>query len=280
MKHIVFIFTIIFSVSLAYAQRFTGSATYIKSPLPKVIESFKKKLKADNIPDALLAQIISQAPNLKKTTYVLAFDNNQSTFVEKKILSKPTPKAKGGDFFIIGTGVNEELYKNIKQQKYVRVAEISGKRFLITGTLEKHPWKLTGETKKIGRYTCRKATFTKKVARIELNNTIALDDEGIVDEEMIDQEKQAKKATPVNQTIIAWYTPQIPVSNGPNFFAGLPGFVLEVRTERAVFLCTEIVINPKKVVKIKKPTRGQKVTEEEFQKINEKFIEEMKERVY
>ena len=46
--------------------------------------------------------------------------------------------------------------------------------------------------------------------------------------------------------IVAWYTPQIPVSHGPAEFGGLPGLILELTTDETVLLCSKIVMNPKK----------------------------------
>ena len=46
------------------------------------------------------------------------------------------------------------------------------------------------------------------------------------------------------RTYIAWYTPEIPVSDGPWKFGGLPGLILEVEEEYYHFLVTDIVFNP------------------------------------
>ena len=38
-----------------------------------------------------------------------------------------------------------------------------GRFFLLTDPLEEQKWKMTGESKKIGKYTCYKATYEKEV---------------------------------------------------------------------------------------------------------------------
>jgi len=101
-------------------------------------------------------------------------------------------------------------------------------------------WKITQETKKIGIYICYKA--------IDINST-------------------NKKQQP-----IAWFTPQIPVNFGPHRYFGLPGLILEVDTFGLLTTATSIVLNPKKKIKIKKPTKGKKITAKEYLEITKKFF--------
>ena len=60
------------------------------------------------------------------------------------------------------------------------------------------------------------------------------------------------KPEPKDLVYTAWYAPEIPISNGPETFGGLPGLILELHTPRMVYLCSEVVLNPKKPIKIKK----------------------------
>ena len=78
--------------------------------------------------------------------------------------------------------------------------------------------------------------------------------------------------------VTAWYTPQIPVSSGPESYWGLPGLILELNADRTTMLCTEIVINPSEAVTIEKPKKGTKVTREKYNKIIKQKTEELKER--
>ena len=80
------------------------------------------------------------------------------------------------------------------------------------------------------------------------------------------------------EVIIAWYTPQIPVSQGPDEYWGLPGLILEVSAGRTVILCNKIVINPKEGLAIEKPKKGDEVSREEYQEIVVEKTKEMAER--
>jgi GLPGLI family protein len=49
---------------------------------------------------------------------------------------------------------------------------------------------------------------------------------------------------PKDVTITAWYTPEIPVNQGPENYWGLPGLILEINDGKTVILCSKIVLNP------------------------------------
>ena len=64
--------------------------------------------------------------------------------------------------------------------------------------------------------------------------------------------------------IEAWYTLDIPVPHGPREYWGLPGLILQVSDGTMTYLCTKVVLNPEKGIRIKKPRRGKKITAEQF----------------
>jgi GLPGLI family protein len=80
---------------------------------------------------------------------------------------------------------------------------------------------------------------------------------------------------PKERVIEAWYTMEIPVSNGPGKYWGLPGLILELHEGETTFLCSKIVLNPEEKVEIKAPKNGKKVSQKEFDAIQEKKIKSM-----
>jgi GLPGLI family protein len=82
---------------------------------------------------------------------------------------------------------------------------------------------------------------------------------------------------PKDNTITAWYAPEIPVNQGPENYWGLPGLILEVSDGKTIVLCTKVVLNPKEKAVIKAPTTGKKVTQTEFDDIVIKKMQEMRE---
>ena len=137
------------------------------------------------------------------------------------------------------------------------------------------------ETKKIGNYTCFKAIAKKEVSEImdwramrqrarERREEKDADTEEVNNSSEINNEE-----TPGTEEITAWYTPEIPINQGPNDYWGLPGLILEIQQGRTTLLCTKIVLNAKEKEDLKEPSKGKEVTQEEFDAIAKEKVEEM-----
>jgi GLPGLI family protein len=153
-------------------------------------------------------------------------------------------------------------YKNIKDKVYCIEKESLSKEFLIKETLPTLDWQLTQESKKIGDYTCYKATAIKK-----LNDS----DAGIIRDKKAKNDSKTNflkdEEQPTEVAVTAWYTPDIPVSQGSDNYWGLPGLILEVQEGKTVILCSKIVMNTKDRKEIKAPTKGKVVTQKEYEDI-------------
>ena len=75
----------------------------------------------------------------------------------------------------------------------------------------------------------------------------------------------------------AWFTPQISVAAGPGRYNSLPGLVLAVEMNDGDYKINAISVELKPVDKsvLKKPTKGKKVTREEYQAIVAEKMKEM-----
>ena len=82
---------------------------------------------------------------------------------------------------------------------------------------------------------------------------------------------------PKEVIVTAWFTPQIPVGNGPGDYAGLPGLILELNFYRTTILCSKIVLNVKDAESIEAPSKGTEVTRDEYNSIVKEKMEEMRE---
>lgn len=256
------ILVILFLSAVVTAQNFQGKATY------KTHRKFDFKMNNDkksNQNSEFRKQLRAQLKKSFQKTYTLNFDKSTSTYKQNEELSAPQASSLGGvTISISGTGSGSDvLFKNVVEKRFVDKTEISGKRFLIKDNLKKYDWELTGETKNIGNYTCYKATKKRE--------------ETLSSFSMTDGEKEETKKTITIKTV-AWYTPQIPVSNGPEMFWGLPGLILEIQNGKKTIVCTEIVINPSEKINIKEPSKGKKVSQKKFDQIIDKHSKEMMER--
>ena len=75
------------------------------------------------------------------------------------------------------------------------------------------------------------------------------------------------KATRSSGKVIAWYTPEIPISFGPKGEFGLPGLILELEIGKIIFRATKIILNSKEEITIEEPKGGKRVTHEEYSEI-------------
>ncbi len=102
-------------------------------------------------------------------------------------------------------------------------------------------------------------------------------DEVTTDEKKDDDDPMNDIEVPKEVEVTAWFTPQIPVSNGPGEYAGLPGLILEMNMHRTTILCSKIVLSTKAGETIEAPEKGDEVTREQYNKIVKEKMEEMRE---
>ncbi|MDR5589059.1 GLPGLI family protein [Christiangramia sp. SM2212] len=86
-----------------------------------------------------------------------------------------------------------ELIKNREKNKIYYTQNIAGDWFLYEQNIDLFEWKISADTKSIKGYECQKATTSFK-----------------------------------GRNYTAWFAPEIPISEGPYKFNGLPGLILEI----------------------------------------------------
>lgn len=257
-KNLLFL-TSLFIVCQLHSQDFQGKAFYVFKSSEEI------NLDGRNIPQHRKEMIKERMKAALEKEFELTFDSSTSMYKEQERLQ--TSGANGFGMMYSYMGGNSELFKDLAKQRYTRKEELFGKIFLIQDSLPKRKWQLGAETKKIGQYTCYKASYTRKVKNhfggwgSNSNNDASSD-------------SVVRQAV----TVTAWYTMEIPVSSGPNLYGGLPGLILEINDHKTTILCAKVVLNPKKKLTIKPPKKGKKVSQKEFNKIREKKVKEMREQ--
>ncbi len=243
------------------SQDFSGRAIY-KTHRKSTIKLDSTTMAAN---PGIQEQLEAQMRKMFQKTFTLDFTKSESMYKEEQELDAPkVPSSNGAMVMLSGSnGGNDVLYKNLSEKRMANKKELMGKVFLIKDNLVSYDWKLTGETKNIGNYTCYKAEYEKEEENIQI--------------EMIDGEVKEEKLTK-KRTIVAWYTPDVPISNGPNNYGGLPGLILEVNDGDQTIVCSEIVLNPKEIKEIKEPTKGKIVTRKKFGDISKEKSKEMMDR--
>ncbi|WP_299051511.1 GLPGLI family protein [uncultured Polaribacter sp.] len=247
----------------AYSQvKFQGQATYMSK---RTIDMRR----FDKMSEQQKKQMMARFKSFLEKTYTLNFNRQESTFKENVKLDAPGTSTSGWRASV--SNGQSSVYKNTKERKMIEATEQFSKRFLIKENMEQPKWQLSAETKKIGQFTCYKATYEKEDTNIDWSSIFRRRG----NDKKKDSIKSKKEDIPVKKLLVtAWYSPEIPVSAGPSEYWGLPGLILEVNAGRTTMLCTEVVLNPEDDVEIKIPTKGKEVTREEYNAIvKEKTIE-------
>ena len=267
-------FILLFS-GVLMAQDFQGKA-YYQSKTTMDMDNWG----GNQMSDQQKKMMAERMKSMLEKTYILSFNRTESIYKEEEKLA--TPGGGGGGWGMMGSFTAGAQYKNVKEQQLIQDQEFFGKQFLIKDSIPQLEWKMENESKQIGQYLCFKATAVKKGDDMDFANMRRRNTSN-------DQKKDDKKSkdsvkskdlmddieVPKEILVTAWYTPQIPVNQGPGDYWGLPGLILELNSGRTTILCTKIEINPKDKIEIKAPTKGKTVTKDEYSEIVKGKMKEM-----
>lgn len=184
-------------------------------------------------------------PEFRTSENILFFNKNEAVYKSVAKEKKKDEEFKGERGGRRGWGRRSEnniYYTNIGDKQSVDSRDFFGKKFLIEGARDAKKWKMTGDQKMVGDYICQKATFSDST-----------------------------------ENIVVWFTPMIPVSTGPDDFFGLPGLILHVDINQGERLITAQGIDLKTLDEneIVRPTKGKKISSDEFAELRDKKMEEM-----
>ncbi len=170
---------------------------------------------------------------LKDVSFLLVANNEESSFyLDEKMSTDDLENRRYASKNI--------FYRNLKTKTLLELNHFIEGPYLISRKFDKQKWTLHNESKKIGKYKCYKATYNEE----EIN--------------AITQEIW-------RSTIVAWYTLDIPLPFGPLDYGGLPGLILYIKEGGVYYIADKVEVNvPIAPEEIKKPTKGRKMTEEEY----------------
>jgi GLPGLI family protein len=185
--------------------------------------------------------------------------NHELLFTPKETMYKPKERTKeelekqrerragqgrrGGWGRRGGRGSKSVVYSDLSAGVTKQSTEFFGKNFLVEGAPKSYKWKLTGKQRQIGEYLCQEATFQDSTTNVK-----------------------------------AWFTPMIPVMTGPSNYTGLPGMILHMDFDEGTrtITATNIELAEMDATLFKEPTEGKKISKDEFEKIREEKMKEMK----
>ncbi len=173
--------------------------------------------------------------SMGEVEYQLIFTKTESLFKVTERLGQASNDML--DLAIMTAEGDGIRYNNLQTKEKLYQKEFFGKILLIDINANEQKWNLLNETKKIGQFNCFKAT-TIRITR--------------------------NPAGTFKKTVVAWYTTDLPFPHGPIGYGGLPGLIVELSYENATYFLKSIDLKSKITYRIDKPTKGKKITLEEF----------------
>ncbi len=230
----------------------------------------------------------SRIPEFRTEKFELIFNDQASMFKTIPDDEAPDPFANsggdrgggGGRFMFRMPEVN--IYTDLNTQLQLEARSMFEKDFLITDTLKPLKWKLSEETKTIAKYVCKKATTSIVPQQLNMRlgggggrpagggnrgggggnrGGVSFNTGGV----NISAGGDTAGQKPKEIEIVVWYTESIPVSVGPDTYAGLPGAILEVDTDNGSAVISAVEYIAKYSAKeLKQPTKGDKMSRAKF----------------
>jgi GLPGLI family protein len=275
------IFVLVFAVASSLglrAQEFQGMAIYESKTSTS---DFKTRMQGnkDMTPD-MQKMIEERMKKMFEKTFILNFDKSASIYKEEEKLDAPGQGGGGMRMMSSMMGGGGTFYKNVKDKSYTVDKDFMGKEFLVKDSLPNLKWKMESETRVIGGYNCFKATAVRPASKTDFRNFRPKKEETATAKPADATKKTSfmdEMDMPKEITITAWYTPEIPVNQGPENYWGLPGLILEVNDGKTVILCSKVVLNSKVKAEIKAPTNGKVISQKDFDETVIKKMEEFRE---
>jgi len=134
----------------------------------------------------------------------------------------------------------QTVYKNHHDKLMLATANLGREEYLVEEPQAALEWNIGSERKEISGFQCMKAT-TRTVH---------------------------------GQLVTAWFTPDVPISEGPSFYWGLPGLILyvDVNNGQLVFAAT-VVEQTNDVPAIHIPDKGERISRAEFNRLQQEHAQ-------
>lgn len=201
-------------------------------------------------------------PHAHTVKLEVLFGNNQMLrrALEDNTVNDFPGEGGGVQIRAFGMGDDDITWLNFTDGRKVEQKEFAAKQYLVSDSIRKQNWKLTGATKNVLGYACQQATTTRYSKRMNIS---------------MDNGEMTRKEVPDTAQVVVWFTPAIPVSAGPDYEGQLPGLILQIDINGNTTYKAIEVSQKADAAAIKEPKKGKKVTAEEFNKERDKMMAEM-----
>lgn len=230
-------FILLFVAVITNAQNTSGTILYTQ----KVNLHMNLPIEMEGMKDRI--------PEFRESNHKLTFADDKVLYegvknekADAEIAQRRGKGRRGGRGFRGGREKGKR-FVDLSTNSVIATRDLMGKKFLVVGEPDKYKWKMTGKSKQVGSYLCQEATWQDSTSQV-----------------------------------VAWFTPMIPVQAGPGDYTGLPGVILHMNIndgEREI-TATDIQLGEVDASTLIAPTEGEEVSQEEWTKIRDEKMEEMK----
>lgn len=188
---------------------------------------------------------IADLPKTGKSTHILTFTMSQALY-EEDLSQKPvmSQQLRGAimkaNYSKTPKPEVKKIFYDLEKKDRIEQTAFMTRFFLVETAIQQQAWKLNNKKKKVLDYICLGADL--KVGE---------------------------------ETITAWFTPEIPIAVGPEHYYGLPGLILGLEKNGEVFmLAISIDLTPPEQNTLNSLDKGQKLSPEKFDRIVEEKSKE------
>jgi GLPGLI family protein len=173
--------------------------------------------------NSYMEAFMAKVPKFDTRLFTLHFNSKQSKYAPIKQEESPMMSMMGGL-----PGTETQVLNDYTSQKTLAYKKVYEQTFLIDDSIRKCTWKILEEVRTIAGFSCRKATT-------RINDSVV---------------------------VVAFYTDKIPVSGGPEMFAGLPGMIMELAIPRlyTTWIAQSVVLESINSSNLIAPDKGKKTT--------------------
>ncbi|MFC3196789.1 GLPGLI family protein [Parapedobacter deserti] len=205
----------------AQYARFVESGAIEFEKRVNMYAKIKSRLGNSSFMEQAYEQYKKTNPQFKSFKYNLVFDRDRTRFWPHGDRENSSAGFFGNDPSI---DIGSIIFTDFAAGQQVSQKSVYEETYLITDSIRHIQWRFTNETREIAGYLCRRA------------NALILD----------------------SVYVVAFYTDQIPLSGGPESFAGLPGMILGVALpyENITYFATKVEDRPVSAKELDPPKRG------------------------
>ncbi len=216
----------------------------LRAQIPEGVITYEYRLDVHrNIPPER-EEMKAMIPQYRTESYTLFFNQNERFYKSEADLNEMAT-GRGGGRRMAFRSPKMEVYTNNQTQEWVEQHEFMGKNYLIADSLSLAPWRLGSEFMDIAGYRCQMAWYTDTLTKEE---------------------------------ITAWFTLSIQPFMGPDRFVSLPGAILavDINSGEKVWVARKIEARPLEKEEIKKPTRGELISRQEYHEMTQEQMQRLR----